>query len=122
MDKMVVISNLEKKIEMMSRWLRDSGMTVNEAKTEVCLFYKSDVNAVNVTINNITIKSKPSINILGVQFDSRMNWEQHVSNSINKAKRTLHAIRLIIYLFIYLFGANKGKNVCTDDVFECIDQ
>ena len=53
---------------------------------------------------------------------TRMNWEQHVSNSINKAKRTLHAIRLIIYLFIYLFGANKGKNVCTDDVFECIDQ
>ena len=28
----------------------------------------------------------------------------------------------IIYLFIYLFGANKGKNVYTDDVFECIDQ
>ena len=22
----------------------------------------------------------------------------------------------------YLFGANKGKNVFTDDVFECIDQ
>ena len=80
---------------MMIRWLRDSGMTVNEAKTEVCLFYKSDVNAVNVTINNITIKSKPPINILGVQFDSRMNWEQHVSNSINKSKRILHAIRLI---------------------------
>ena len=79
----------------MIRWLRDSGMTVNETKTEVCLFYKSDVTPVNVTINNITIKSKPSINILGVQFDSRLNWEQQVSNSINKAKRSLHAIRLI---------------------------
>ena len=98
---------------MMIRWLRDSGMTVNEAKTEVCLFYKSDVNAVNVTINNITIKSKPSINILGVQFDSRMNWEQHVSNSINKAKRTLHAIRLIKRYF----NKNELKQLLTSNFY-----
>ena len=29
---------------------------------------------------------------------------------------------LFIYLFIYLVGANKGKIVFTDDMFECIDQ
>ena len=101
---------------MMIRLLRDSGMTVNEAKTEVCLFYKSDVNAVNVTINNITIKSKPSINILGVQFDSRMNWEQHVSNSINKAKRTLHAIRLIKRYF----NKNELKQLLTSNFYSVL--
>ena len=68
---------------------------MNEAKTEVCLFYKSNVNTVDVTINNITIRSKPSINILGVQFDSKLCWSQHISNAINKAKRALHGIKLI---------------------------
>ena len=24
---------------MMTKWLKDSGVTVNESKTEVCLFY-----------------------------------------------------------------------------------
>ena len=90
-----MIKNLEKKIKMLTKWLRDSGMTVNEEKTEICLFYNSNVNPVDVTINNITIKSKQSINILGVQFDAKLNCEQHISNTINKAKSTLHGIRLI---------------------------
>ena len=94
-DKVEVIRNLEKKIEMMTKWLRQSGMTVNETKTEICMFHKTNVNMVDFTINGITIKSKQSINILGVQFDAKLNWEQHISNIINKLKRTLHGIRLI---------------------------
>ena len=85
----------EKKIEMMIKWLRDSGMSVNESKTEICLFYKNNVNAVDVSINNVIIRSKPSINILGVQFDSKLTWDQHISNTISRAKRTLYGIRLI---------------------------
>ena len=79
----------------MTKLLRKSGMTVNEAKTEICLFHKTNVNTIGVTINNITIKSKQSINILGVKFDAKLNWEQYISNIINKSKRTLHGIRLI---------------------------
>ena len=46
---------------MMIKWLRDSGMSVNESKTEVCLFHKNNVNTIDVTINNVTIRSKTSI-------------------------------------------------------------
>ena len=81
--------------DKMIKWLRDSGMSVNESKTEICLFYKNNVNAVDVSINNVIIRSKPSINILGVQFDSKLTWDQHISNTISRAKRTLHGIRLI---------------------------
>ena len=35
------------------------------------------------------------MNILGVQFDSRLQWTEHISNTINKSKRALHAIKLI---------------------------
>ena len=80
---------------MMIKWLRESGMTVNEDKTEICIFYKSHVDLVDVTINNVAIRSKQSTNILGVQFNSKLNWEQHISNAVNKAKRTLHGIKLI---------------------------
>ena len=41
------------------------------------------------------VHSKDSINVLGVQFDSKMNWNKQIAQSIRKAKKLLHAIRLI---------------------------
>ena len=35
------------------------------------------------------------MNVLGVCFDSKLNWSMHVANTINKANKALHAIRLI---------------------------
>ena len=35
------------------------------------------------------------MNVLGVQFYPKMNWSDQVNRTINKAKKTLHAIRLI---------------------------
>ena len=41
------------------------------------------------------IVSKDSINVLGITFDSKLNWAKHVANQINKANKALHAIKLI---------------------------
>ena len=35
------------------------------------------------------------MNVLGVIFDSKLNWAKHVANQINKANRALHAIKMI---------------------------
>ena len=34
---MELIDDLELRLEMMTKWLKNSGLTVNETKTEVCL-------------------------------------------------------------------------------------
>ena len=79
----------------MTKWLRDSGLTVNEAKTECCLFYINDHQLITLEINNVEIRSKLTINVLGVLFDSKLNWSAQVAQTIMKAKKTLHAIKLI---------------------------
>ena len=33
-----LIENMEQKLEMITKWLKDSGLIVNEEKTEICLF------------------------------------------------------------------------------------
>ena len=33
-----LIVNMEKKLEMITKWLKDSGLKVNENKTEICVF------------------------------------------------------------------------------------
>jgi hypothetical protein len=39
--------------------------------------------------------TKKSIDVLGVLFDSKLNWSAHILNVINKANKALEAIKLI---------------------------
>ena len=67
---------------------------MNESKTELCLFHCNPKPQISVVMNGVQITSKPSINVLRVEFDSRLQWGVHFSNAIKKAKRSLHAIQL----------------------------
>ena len=98
-EKLLLITNLEKKLEMITKWLRDSGLTVNESKTEVCVFHKNDPPTVEIRVCNSMVKSKKSINVLGVMFDSKLNWNHQISLTISKAKKALYALRLIKKFF-----------------------
>jgi hypothetical protein len=35
------------------------------------------------------------MNVLGVIFDSKLNWKEHITNAIFKSNKTLHTIRMI---------------------------
>ena len=76
-------------------WLRKSGLKVNENKTELCLFYRIDTQQVVLTLNNTPILSKTTINVLGVIFDSKLQWAEHIAQAIKKANSSLHAIHMI---------------------------
>ena len=90
-----LITDLEKELEMIVKWLKDSGLVVNNNKTEVCLFHRNDQLAVMVNVCGAPVRSQTSMNVLGVIFDSKLNWKEHVSNAIKKANKTLHAVRMI---------------------------
>ena len=47
------------------------------------------------SIQNKNVKSKKSINILGVTFDNKLNWSEHISKVITKFKKSLFALRLL---------------------------
>ena len=84
---------------MITKWLRDSGLLVNESKTEVCLFHKNDQPKIVITLQNIKIESKKEMNVLGVIFDSKLNWNVHVASAICKARKSLYALRLLRKFF-----------------------
>ena len=94
-----LIENLGKKLEMITKWLQDSGLLVNESKTEVCLFHKNDQPKIIITLQNLHIESKKEMNVLGVIFDCKLNWNAHVSSAICKAKKTLYALRMLRKFF-----------------------
>ena len=90
---------METKLKLITTWLTDSGLKVNEAKTESCLFHRKDSRPIEISINNVTTKSKDSMNVLGVIFDNKLNWAKHISNQISKSNRALHAIKMIKKIF-----------------------
>ena len=90
-----LILDMEKDLEMMTKWLKESGLKVNEEKTELCAFHRMDCRPVTITLNQVQIKSVTSMNVLGVQFDTKLNWSCQINNCIKKSKAALHAIRLI---------------------------
>ena len=88
-------SKIAIKIKLISDWLKDSGLKVNEGKTEVCLFYRKDTTPIEIDVNNNLIKSMSHMNVLGVEFDSKLTWTYHIAKQINKANKALHAIKMI---------------------------
>ena len=64
----------------------------------------------------INLTSKPSMNVLGVQFDSKLSWSEQVNKTINKAKKTYHAINLIKKYF----NQDELKGLLTSNYFSVL--
>ena len=56
------------------------------------------------------------MNVLGVQFDSKLSWNDHVNKTINKAKKAYHAIKLIQKYFT----TTELKGLLTSNYFSVL--
>ena len=91
----VLQNEIKNTLETIIKWLRGSGLKVNDEKTEACLFYRNDTPPVIITINTKQITTTNTINVLGVLFDSKLNWQKQVETAIKKSQKALQAIKLI---------------------------
>ena len=94
-----LLAEMKRSIELIIEWLSHSGLKVNGDKTEMCLFYRKDCPPVTLPINNTVITSSPTIKVLGVVFDSKLNWQSHIHMAITKARKSLQGIKLIRKFF-----------------------
>jgi hypothetical protein len=68
----VLISDMEKSFETITKWLKKSGLKVKESKTDLCLSYKGDTAPISVILNGAPIVSASVINVLGILVDSKL--------------------------------------------------
>ena len=76
-------------------------MIINPDKFQVTILDKKKFNLTNITltIDNQTIKSTPSIELLRIHLDDKLNFNLHISNICRSAANQLNAvIRLESYL------------------------
>ncbi len=82
----VLIKKVELALDFITKWMRNSGLKVNDAKTEACLFYRKDCMPVRIKVGLDSIATKKTLNVLGVIFDYKLQWTEQVAKAILKSR------------------------------------
>ncbi len=69
------------------RRLTSSGLKDNIEKT--------DTATTTIKLNKIEVHTKQQMLVLGVIFDSKLEWSFHMENSVKKARCTLQGLRVL---------------------------
>ena len=91
--------NMEQKLGMITKWLIDSGLKVFKNKTEVFLFHRNDTQIISLSLHGQRITPKNTMNVLGITFDTKLNWNIQTANAITKANKSLQAIKMLCKFF-----------------------
>ena len=94
-EKKTALEDLRRKLERIIKWLKESGLKVNESKTELCVFHRTENTDGGLLLDNVLINCKGEINVLGITFDSKLQWCSQVSRAIKGANKSLQAVKLI---------------------------
>ena len=85
---------LEKESEVAIKWFSDNNMIVNPKKFQTIIIKRQNKSNHNycLTINNVEIKSKKSVTLLGIEIDNILKIEKQVSTVCKKVNNQLNAI------------------------------
>ena len=84
-------------LKKISSWFKANGLTLHPEKTKIMLFNKQKdlkvkLDGVNVTQCGSKYKEK-TINILGIHWDEKLSWTEHVKNVIKKVSGGLYLLK-----------------------------
>jgi hypothetical protein len=73
-NKQTALQRLQFQIQKVENWLTSSGLKVNMEKTEIVIFHKTDTATSSIKLHEIEIHTKKQMSVLGVIFDSKLEW------------------------------------------------
>ena len=92
-------NSIGKALTLASMWFKNSGLKVNEGKTEITLFYKNNCQFENVTVNETIIRTKDTIKVLGIIMDTTMTWHEQIHRTVNNLESRIYSLRVLQRFF-----------------------
>ena len=82
-----LISELEKEGNIATKWFRDNSMIVNPGKFQAIIIDRKNQrnNPQKLTIYKKIITSSENVTLLGLEVDSKLNFDEHISKLCNKS-------------------------------------
>ena len=97
-------TRMQDAISKVGQWAKDRGVTINESKTASMLFSLSTKpEQFRLKVNSYDIPASSTIKYLGVTFNQRLNWSEHI---IDISSRATLRMRILKKLAGTQWGAN----------------
>ena len=94
------IYHINESLKTIISWSSKWQVTLAAEKTQLMLISRrpKPINVPRIVLNNETISLQTSINILGVQFDEKLTFTEHVKELANRAAKKFACLRRVAYL------------------------
>ena len=93
--KDVALAEMQEKIRIAEKWMSGSGLKVNLKKTEMVIFHRMDTSKGSITVGGNVISSTSEMNVLGIVFDNRLQWDRQIDKTIRDTRRAAQALRTV---------------------------
>ena len=90
-----VIESLERASVLLFRWFENN---LSKYNVDKCRFLVSTSQEVSVNVNNFKIKNSDCEKLLDVKFDSKLKFDQHITNLCRRASRKIYALRVTPFM------------------------
>ena len=84
-----VLENLQGALEQLFQWFSANHLVANAGK---CHLLTSSKITNNIAISNTNVSSEQKVKLLGINLESRLNFDYHVNTLLNKANKKYHAL------------------------------
>ena len=91
-----IFIELQKQMNKISKWCNKWGFKINEEKTVMMIFTRKSISKysnLNIKINNKVIKIVDKVKFLGLIFDPRLTWKEHIKHLADKSKSKINLLR-----------------------------
>ena len=93
-----VLENLQRALEQLFQWFCANQLVENAGKCHLVTSSKI-TNSITISITNVS--SEQNIKLLGINLESRLNFDYHVTTLLNKRNKKYHALaRVCKYMII----------------------
>ena len=102
-DRPAVAASLHRDLAKIQEWCRHWCMIMNPNKTKALVVSRSKtVNPPmgDLVLSGVSICASPNLDILGVKFDSRLTFENHVRGIVSLVSQRDGILRLVKYVFV----------------------
>lgn len=98
-------SIIQSAVNSLSNKIKLLGLSLSPTKSKVINFSKSSINSTpNIIINNVPLQVVNHCKILGMIFDSRLNWKRHILDTKSEGYRRLNIIKTLSH---FHWGADE---------------
>ena len=99
-----ITKSIQNNLDRISTWCDTWGFKISLDKTVAVVFSHRTNTYIDLTINNHSVKVDNKAKFLGLVFDSKLNWNEHIKYIEEKCKKRFNLMRAVAG---NTWGANK---------------